>query len=392
MESLSFFSNVSFIWEIGIPFVVALSVLVFVHELGHYLVARWNNVRVEVFSIGFGTELKGWTDRAGTRWKICAIPLGGYVKMFGESETVADAATSDPRPLTPEEMSVSFHHKTIRQRAAIVFAGPLVNYIFAIVAFAILFMVVGMPQTDPNAPLPAIVGSVAPKSAAQEAGLKIGDKIVEIGTDKVSLFTDLQRVVQANPGNALPVTIVRNGEEQRLTITPAAREGKDKSGAKVMIGQLGVTADPGPIEYVRQAPHKAIWLGIERSYVVTTRILGYIRDVVVGTQSADEVGGILRIAQMSGQVAEMGIANYITFLAVLSINLGLINLFPVPLLDGGHLAFYAAEAIRGKPLGARAQEYGFRLGLVLVIALFLFATWNDLVHLRFFEFIANLFT
>jgi regulator of sigma E protease len=160
----------------------------------------------------------------------------------------------------------------------------------------------------------------------------------------------------------------------------------------VTIGQLGVTADPGPVEYVRQAPHTAIWLGIERSYVVTARILGYIRDVVVGTQSADEVGGILRIAQMSGQVAELGIANYITFLAVLSINLGLINLFPVPLLDGGHLAFYAAEAIRGKPLGARAQEYGFRLGLVLVIALFLFATWNDLVHLRFFEFIANLFT
>jgi hypothetical protein len=169
MESLSFFSNVSFIWEIGIPFVVALSVLVFVHELGHYAVARWNNVRVEVFSIGFGTELKGWTDRAGTRWKICAVPLGGYVKMFGESDAVTDELTKDPRPLTPEEIAVSFHHKTIRQRAAIVFAGPLVNYIFAVIAFAILFMAVGMPQTEPNAPLPAIVGTVAPNSAAQDA-------------------------------------------------------------------------------------------------------------------------------------------------------------------------------------------------------------------------------
>ena len=392
MESLSFLSNVSFIWEIGVPFVVALSVLVFVHELGHYLVARWNDVRVEVFSIGFGTELKGWTDRAGTRWKICAIPLGGYVKMFGESETVTDETTKDPRPLTQEEMAVSFHHKTIRQRAAIVFAGPLVNYIFAIVAFAILFMAVGTPQTDPNEPLPAIVGSVAPKSAAEQAGLKIGDKVVAIGTDKVSLFADLQRVVRANPGVELPITVMRGGAEVQLKVTPQARETNERSGAKVMIGQLGVTADPGPVEYVRQAPHSAIWLGLERTYIVTARILGYIRDVVVGTQSADEVGGILRIAQMSGQVAELGIANYVTFLAVLSINLGLINLFPVPLLDGGHLAFYAAEAIRGKPLGARAQEYGFRLGLVLVIALFLFATWNDLVHLRFFEFIANLFT
>jgi len=186
--------------------------------------------------------------------------------------------------------------------------------------------------------------------------------------------------------------VLRDGAEVQLTLVPQGRETTEKSGEKVMIGQLGVTADPGPVEYVRQAPHTAIWLGIERTYVVSARILGYIRDVIVGTQSADEVGGILRIAQMSGQVAELGIANYITFLAVLSINLGLINLFPVPLLDGGHLAFYAAEAIRGKPLGVRAQEYGFRLGLVLVIALFLFATWNDLVHLRFFEFIANLFT
>jgi len=392
MESLSFLSNVSFIWQIGIPFVVALSVLVFVHELGHYLVARWNGVRVEVFSIGFGTELKGWTDRAGTRWKLCAVPLGGYVKMFGESETVADDTTNDPRPLTPEEMAVSFHHKSIRQRAAIVVAGPLVNYIFAIVAFALLFMVVGAPQIDPNEPLPAVVGSVSPNSAAEQAGLEMGDRIVAIGQEKVGEFTDLQRVVRESPGIELPVTVVRNGQDVQLSVTPTPRETTEKSGEKVTIGQLGITADPGPVEYVRQAPHTAVWLGVERTYVVTARILGYIRDVVVGTQSADEVGGILRIAQMSGQVAELGIVNYITFLAVLSINLGLINLFPVPLLDGGHLAFYAAEAIRGKPLGARAQEYGFRLGLVLVIALFLFATWNDLVHLRFFEFIANLFT
>ncbi len=392
MEASSFMSNVSFIWEIGVPFLVALSVLVFVHELGHYLVARWNGVRVEVFSIGFGTELKGWTDRAGTRWKICAIPLGGYVKMFGESETIADEVTKDQRPLTPEEVAVSFHHKSIAQRAAIVVAGPLVNYIFAIIAFAILFMAVGMPQTDTTAPLPAIIGSIAPGSAAEKAGLKVGDRVVVAGDEKITLFSDLQRIVQASPAMSLPLTLVRDGSELRLTVVPSAREISERSGGKITRGQLGVTADPGPIEYVRQAPHQAIWMGIERTYVVTVRILAYIRDVVVGTQSAEEVGGILRIAQMSGQVAELGIANYVTFLAVLSINLGLINLFPVPLLDGGHLAFYAIEAIRGRPLGARAQEYGFRLGLVLVLALFVFATWNDLVHLKFFEFIANLLT
>lgn len=392
MEASSIMSNVSFIWEIGVPFLVALSVLVFVHELGHYLVARWNGVRIEVFSIGFGTELKGWTDRHGTRWKICAIPLGGYVKMFGESETVEDERTKDQRPLTPEEIAVSFHHKTIGQRAAIVVAGPLVNYIFAIVAFAMLFMAVGMPKTDTTEPLPAVIGSIEPRSAAEQAGLKVGDRIVGAGGEKITLFSDLQRIVRANPGTSLPLTLVRGGAEMRVDVVPATRESKDRAGAKVTQGQLGVSADPGPIEYVRQAPHQAVWLGIERTYVVTVRILAYIRDVIVGTQSAEEVGGILRIAQMSGQVAELGIANYLTFLAVLSINLGLINLFPVPLLDGGHLAFYVIEAIRGRPLGARAQEYGFRVGLVLVLALFLFATWNDLVHLKFFEFIANLFT
>lgn len=392
MESFSFLTNLSFLWTVGVPFLIALTVLVFVHELGHYLVARWNRVRVEVFSIGFGTELKGWTDRSGTRWKICAIPLGGYVKMFGESETVVDQGKNEPRPMSPEEMDVSFHHKSLLQRAAIVFAGPFVNYLFAVIAFAILFMATGVPQTDPNEPLPAVVGSVSSGSPAAQAGLQPGDQIVSAGGQSIQLFSDLQRVVRANPGTSLPLVIKRGEQEIRLTVVPAPRESTDSSGAKVVHGQLGVTADPGKVEYVRQSPLQAVWLGIERTYIVTVRILAYIRDVFIGEQAANEVGGILRIAQMSGQVAELGIANYVTFLAVLSINLGLINLFPIPLLDGGHLAFYAIEAIRGRPLGPRAQEYGFRIGLALVIALFLFATWNDLVHLKFFEFIANLFT
>jgi regulator of sigma E protease len=392
MDSLPFLANLSFIWKIGVPFLVALTVLIFVHELGHYLVARWCKVKVEVFSLGFGTELKGWTDRTGTRWKICAVPLGGYVKMFGESSTVEDDETKEPRPMTAEEKSVSFHHKTLLQRAAIVVAGPAVNYIFAAIAFAALFVVAGVPQTDPNEPLPAVVGGVSAGSPAAQAGFQAGDKVINIGGEPITLFTDLQRVIRANPGVLLPVTVERGGSEVALKVVPSSQETTDRSGAKITVGQLGVSADPGKIEYVRQPFVKSIWLGIERCYIVSARILGYIHEVFAGRQSADEVGGILRIAQMSGQVAETGLANYITFLAVLSVNLGLINLFPVPLLDGGHLAFYAIEAVRGRPLGQRAQEYGFRIGLVLVVALFLFATWNDLVHLKFFEFIANLFT
>ena len=382
-------AKLSFIWEIGIPFLIALTILVFVHELGHYAVARWSGVKVEVFSIGFGTEIKGWNDRHGTRWKISAVPLGGYVKMFGENENVGEGEKE--RPMTAEEEAVSFYHKSLMQRAAVVFAGPFINFIFAIFAFAALFAIIGVPQPETDRPL-AVIGMVSPNSAAETAKLQAGDQIVQIGNEKISFFKDLQRVIGGNPGKQLEIEIVRQGRRIKVNVTPAAKQRTDKSGKSVTYGLLGVSADPGKVTYVRQNVFAALWQGIERTYSLTVRILEYIRDIFSGAQSAEELGGVLRIAEISGQVAELGIASYISFLAVLSANLGLINLFPIPLLDGGHLAFYAIEAVRGRPLGEKAQEYGFRLGLMLVVALFLFVTWNDLVHLKFISFITGLFT
>jgi len=387
-------AKLSFVWEFGLPFLIALSILVFVHELGHYMVARWCNVKIEVFSIGFGPELKGWDDTHGTRWKISAIPLGGYVKMFGESETILEGEGEDEheRPMTPEEEAVSFHHKPLLQRAAVVFAGPFINFLFAIFAFAALFMTIGVPEAVSDKPPLAVVGNVSPGSAADTGGLKAGDQIIQIDNKNVTYFTDLQRIIQGNPGKKITLNVIRNGKYLVLTTTTGSRAGKNAAGESVKQGLLGISAHPGEVKYTRQNPIKAFGLGIERTYAFTVRILEYIKDIFVGKQSADELGGILRIAQISGQVAELGIASFVSFLAILSVNLGLINLFPIPLLDGGHLAFYIIEAIRGRPLGPKAQEYGFRLGLTFVIALFLFVTWNDLVHLKFFEFITGLLT
>jgi regulator of sigma E protease len=395
MDILTVVDSLSFVWEIGIPFLVALTILVFVHELGHYTVARWAGVRVEVFSIGFGTELKGWNDTKGTRWKFCAIPLGGYVKMFGESEVIAEDnedGEATERPMTDAERAVSFHHKTLMQRSAIVLAGPLVNFLFAILLFAGLFTIAGVPQLDTSQPLQAIVGSVSSGSPADIAKLRRGDKILKMGAVDIASFGDLQNVVRKSPGVRMAARIERDGQIITVFVIPNRREVRQDDGTVVIQGLLGITAEPGKVLYVRTNPLTAIGLGFERTYAMTVRILEYLRDIIAGSQSADDLGGIIRIAQISGQVAELGLASYITFLAVLSVNLGLINLFPIPLLDGGHLAFYVIEAIRGKPLGMKAQEYGFRLGLIFVIALFLFVTWNDLVHLKFFEFISSLFT
>ncbi|MDC0189869.1 RIP metalloprotease RseP [Rhodospirillales bacterium] len=385
------YDNLSFLWEIGLPFLVALTILVFVHEFGHYIVARWCGVRVEVFSIGFGKELKGWTDKNGTRWKIAAIPLGGYVKMFGEVELLDETSENENtgRSMTPQEKEVSFMYKSLPQRTAIVLAGPLINFIFAIFAFSFLFYIIGKPSPVSDSPL-AIVGNVSTGTAAADNNLQRGDQIVQINDTKISFFSDLQKIVRISPNTPLTFKIVRGQLYLTKIITPGSRKFTNAEGQSEMRGFLGITADPGEITYTRQNPLNAIWLGIERTYFLTTRILSFIGEIFVGDQSTAELGGILRIAQISGQVAELGVASYISFLAVLSINLGLINLFPIPLLDGGHLMFYIFEAFRGKPLGAKAQEIGLRFGLLVVAALFIFVTWNDLVHLRFFEFITEL--
>jgi len=365
-----------------VPFLIILTVLVFVHEFGHFLIARWNGVRVEVFSIGFGPEVFGWWDRAGTRWKFSTIPLGGYVKMFGDSDASSGLPVPGLARLAPAEREVSFHYKRLGQRAAIVAAGPAANFLFAVAVLAILFTTYGQPFT------PAEVGQVQPGSAAEQGGIQPGDVIRSLDGSTVHRFEDVQQIVRLNPGVPMSIVVTRDGQEQTLRVTPSRTELTDRFGNHYQIGLLGIARSG--MEYVKRDPATAIIQAGAETWNLSVSTLKAIWQIIIGTRATDELGGPLRIAQMSGEVAQGGVVAVLWFMAVLSINLGLINLFPVPVLDGGHLLFYAAEALRGKPLGQRAQEYGFRIGLALVLTLMVFATWNDLVHLRIVEFVKGL--
>jgi regulator of sigma E protease len=366
-----------------VPFLIVLTILVFVHELGHFLVARYNNVRVEVFSVGFGAELFGFHDSHGTRWKFSAIPLGGYVKMFGEGEIIAGEGNDKERNLTEEEKAVSFYHKRLGQRAAIVFAGPLANFIFAIIVLAGLFFASGAPN------LLAGVGTVQSGSAAEKAGIAAGDKVIMIAGQDVKWFKDLRQIVIENPNTPLSMEVVRNNTQLTLIATPDVKV-VDDGGIEKEVGLLGITPDPEMVEYTNLGPLDAVVMGAERTYGLTLRILSAVGLMITGSVSKEELGGPLRIAQMSGQMAQNGLASMVFFLAALSINLGLINLFPIPMLDGGHLLFYSIEAIMGRPVNEKAQEYSFRFGLILVLLLMVFVTWNDLVQLRVFEYFVGL--
>ena len=367
-----------------VPFLFVLTVLVFVHEFGHYFIARRNGVRIDVFSIGFGPELFGWYDRAGTRWKFSAIPLGGYVKMFGDSDASSGLPNAGLARMTAAEREVSFHYKRLGQRAAIVIAGPAANFIFAIAMLAVLFMTFGQPFT------PAKVGQVQPGSAAARAGIKPGDLIVKIGGDRVQSFEDVQQDVRLNPGVPMTIEVRRDGHDVTIHATPAKTELTDRFGNHYEIGLLGISRNG--VDYVKRGPATAVLQAGAETWNLSASTMHAMWQIVIGMRGTDELGGPLRIAQMSGEVVQGGVVAVMWFMAVLSINLGLINLFPVPVLDGGHLLFYAAEALRGKPLGQRAQEYGFRIGLALVLTLMVFATWNDLVHLRIVEFVKRLVT
>ena len=369
----------------GLPFLVALTILVFFHELGHFWVARLAKVRVEVFSVGFGAELFGWNDKAGTRWKIGVIPLGGYVKMFGQSDLPGDEDEDQP-PLTDKGKAVSFQHKTLAQRTAIVAAGPIANFLLSVVLIA------GLMATFGTARPYAGVGEMMPGSAAAEAGFEAGDRIVSIDGEAVEWFSDLVRIVSVQPEMLLKIKVRRGDDVFVLTATPKRHQQPGAEGKTVEIGLLGVRYDPQQMHYERQNPLMAVWLGIQQTASLTEKTLSFLGQVISGRQDTEGIGGPLRIVQYAGITFQSGIENFILFLAVLSINLGLINLFPIPILDGGHLLFFAVEAIWGRPLGPQAQEYGFRFGLILVLILMVFVTWNDLVQLRVFEFIKELVT
>ncbi|WP_371422726.1 RIP metalloprotease RseP [Tardiphaga sp.] len=360
-----------------IPFLFVLTIVVFFHELGHFLVARWNGVKVLTFSLGFGPELVGFNDRRGTRWKISAIPLGGYVKFFGDESEASTPSSAALEGMTADERKGSFHHKRVGQRAAIVAAGPIANFILAIVIFTCLFTFFGKPSTT------AKVDSVQAGSAAEKAGFQSGDIIKAIDGKVIGSFSDMQRIVGTKAGEQLAFSVKRGEADVELKGTPELREVKDSFGNVHRLGVLGITRATavGEATTERVNPATAFVLGVKETWFVVDRTIAYIGGVFTGREAADQIGGPMRIAQISGQVATIGLTALIHLAAVLSISIGLLNLFPVPLLDGGHLLFYAVEAVRGRPLSERAQEMGFRIGLGLVLMLMVFATYNDILHL-----------
>jgi regulator of sigma E protease len=361
----------------AVPFLFVLTIVVFFHELGHFVVARWAGVRVLTFSLGFGPELIGFNDRRGTRWKISAVPLGGYVKFFGDESEASTPSAGSLAAMSAEDRKVSFHHQKVFPRAAIVAAGPIANFLLAIVIFAGLFTFFGKPNAS------ARVDQVQTDSAAAAAGFKPGDIVEAIDGEKIDTFLDMQRIVSTRAGETLAFTVKRGDSSITLRGTPALKEVKDNFGNTHRIGILGITRATTEDDVLTQKvdPFTAVWLGVKETWFVIDRTLAYIGGVFVGREGADQVGGPIRIAQISGQVASIGLAALFHLAAVLSVSIGLLNLFPVPLLDGGHLLFYTLELVRGRPLSERAQELGFKIGLALVLMLMIFATYNDILHL-----------
>ena len=371
------------LWTYLVPFLFVLTVLVFVHEMGHYLVARWCGVAVETFSIGFGRELFHWHDAKGTRWRVGWMPLGGYVKFLGDADATSVRGV-DVSDATPEERANYFQEKSLGVRTAVVSAGPIANFLLAIVLLAGLFAIVGQPFTPP------VIHEVLPNTAASAAGFEAGDRIVEIDGQGIDRFEEMQQVIMASPGQLLVMIIERGNNELELNVTPGARTLTDRFGNDHNVGFLGVQRSG--VDFIRHDPLSAVWYAVRQTYTFTVMTLRYVGQMIVGLRSSEDLRGPIGIVQMSGQAAQIGVTSVVQFMAVLSISLGLINLFPIPVLDGGHLLFYAFEAVRGKPLGERAQEYGFRVGLALVVGLMVIATWNDLVQLEVFEYVARLFS
>ncbi|HQY72352.1 MAG TPA: RIP metalloprotease RseP [Aestuariivirga sp.] len=357
-----------------LPFIAALTIIVFIHELGHFLVARWCGVAVEVFSIGFGREIFGWNDRHGTRWKVCWLPLGGYVKFEGDANP-----TSLPQA-SPEAGTIrtagNFHGKPVWKRAAVVAAGPIANFLLSIVIFASVFAFVGMPMNEPR------VGTVQPGSAAEKAGITSGDLIAAIDGVKIETFGDIVKSVSFRGGELLNVTIDRNGTPIVLNIVVGTVEEPDGFGGTSRRGLLGISP---PKETVatplrRLSITDAVSQGTSETWRIVSVTFKYLGKLVRGQENSKQIGGPVSIAKMAGDAASSGVIRFAIFIAFLSTSVGLINLFPIPMLDGGHLVYYAIETVSGKPLGKQAQEWGFRVGLSLVAMLMAFGFWNDLTR------------
>jgi regulator of sigma E protease len=444
-----------------LPFLFVLTIVVFFHELGHFWVARRCGVKIDTFSVGFGPELFGFNDRHGTRWRFAAIPLGGYVRFHGDDSAASTPDVAALKSMSESEKRISFFHQPLRNRAAIVAAGPIANFILAVVIFAAVLYGIGRTVTTP------VIEVVRSGSPAQSAGILPGDRVLSVGGTRVDGYEDVMRTVSLNAAQPLRFVVDRNGKEVELTVTPALRELRDNFGSTHRIGDIGISRWPARVDRIqarsaaeeagfrsgdrivsidgkpveafedlprlvgpslgkrlevvverngarvtlfatprphpnnaklgvlgimnpsspadsirkRYGPIESITMGFSETWFVIERTLSYVAGIIVGRESIDQLGGPIRIGQVAGEVAAQSFYDLLRLTAVLSVSIGLLNLFPIPLLDGGHLLFYAIEAIRGRPLSERAQEYGFRIGLAFVMLLMIVATWNDLFQL-----------
>ena len=367
-------SNPTFVFSV-FAFLAVIGPLIFIHELGHYFVGRWCGVKAETFSIGFGRELVGWTDNRGTRWKVGWLPLGGYVRFKGDMNP-ASTPSDEWLSLPAEERAETFQGKKLWQRFLIVLAGPLTNFLFAILVYIALFASYGEPRTPP------LVAELSPNSAAVQAGFQRGDRILAIDGEAISRFEDVASYVSLRPGQRMSFDVVRGGRHITLTATPQSEVQRDRFGNEARVGRLGVAR--GGIEIVELRPDQAVGAAFRQTGEPVEMMVVTLGQVISGTRSLKEMGGPLKIAQFSGQQASLGWLDFILFMALISINLGFINLLPIPLLDGGHLLFYAIEGVRRKPLKPEAQEWAFRTGLAVLLALMIFVTFNDLASFGLF--------
>ena len=358
-------------------FILLISVVVFIHEYGHYYYAKKYKVTVTDFSIGFGKELFGWNDKDGTRWKVCLIPLGGYVKFFGDSNSAS-------KPTHLKNFQSKDHDKLLTtkplyQRAIIVAAGPIANFILAIFIFALIFMINGKDYSLP------MIQEVQKESPAANAGLQSGDKISFINDKQIESINEVSTLIAASSGD-IKITITRNSQLLDFVIQPVLKDAKDALGNNMQRKMIGIKIVPyqNKVDRKRLGPARAIYYALMETYNTISLTLGYLGNVIVGSASPDQLGGPIKIAQITGQVADYGFVPFLSIMAYISISLGLINLFPIPLLDGGHLFFYLIEFIRGKPLNEQIQEYFYRFGFFVLFTLMFFATFNDLKGLGLF--------
>ena len=364
-----------------IPFLILIMIVVFIHEYGHYYFAKRYGVGITDFSIGFGREIFGWNDKSGTRWKVCWIPLGGYVKFFGDRNVFSQTEQQEIiNKYSEDDRKKLFILKPLYQRSLIVAAGPLANYVLAILIFTMIYMFVGKDLT------PALINEVQKDSPAFVANMKKNDTIIYIDNKKVESILEVSTFINISTAETIEFVVLRNDQEISLLVKPNLVDGKDSLGNSVKKRMIGIKLSPLNNKYEKQplGPSKAIYYSVKEVWFVTVTSLNYLGKMITGAADSSQLGGPIRIAKITGQVAELGIIPFLSIMAYISISLGLINLFPIPMLDGGHLMFYLIEKILGRPLNQKTQEGFFRIGLFLLFSLMFFVTFNDLKDLGLF--------